>query len=308
MYNDYVGNHPGNRQWDELVNEKAPTYASYSGLPFVFCKAVAGYIVGAVRNSPGRFLAQNPDADWVEMSSDDATTHTSIELAIRSNSIRKKLIEQLDFLVSDVKYGPLRESVMNRFHLLPFMKVLRNRLVDDNALPKQSVRADRKVQGTQSLKRRHHGLRQAFLIAKPAANRLSVRRPVFLLSGQLQGEPENNAWLRSGDIVNAKWEEEDDALYWYKAELMHVSSSNYCQIRFFIDNSSQWTLLRDVTRYVPPYVGDVVEVKEEGEDGNYDEGTIVRAKGGGLYDVDMGDEVRKELHENSFRQTFYGAY
>jgi hypothetical protein len=298
MYNDYVGNHPGNRQWDELVNEKAPTYASYYGLPSAFRQAVAEYIVSAVRNSPGRFLAQSPDSDWVEMSSDDAITHTNVELAIRSNSIRKKVVKQLDFLVSDLKYGPLRESAMNRLDLLPYMEELRTRMVDDKPRSKQPVRAARKSKGFQNLKRRHRVLRRTFIIVEPRANRSSVRRPVVLHAGQLPGEPERNAWLRSGDIV-AKWDED-----WYKAKLLHVSSSNYCQIRFFIDNSSQRSLCSEVTRYVPPKVGDVVGVKVvEGEEDDYDKGTILRVKGGGFYDVDVDGEARSDLHENSFRQT-----
>jgi hypothetical protein len=106
MYNDYVGNHPGNCQWDQLVSEKASTYASYSELPSVFHQAVAEYIVSAVRNSRGRFLAQNPHSDWVEISADDAVTYTSVELAIRSNSIKKKVVRQLDFLISEAPFEP----------------------------------------------------------------------------------------------------------------------------------------------------------------------------------------------------------
>jgi hypothetical protein len=121
--------------------------------------------------------------------------------------------------------------------------------------------------------------------------------------GQLPGEPEADAWLRSGDIV-AKWENENGVPYWYKAKLLHVSSSNYCRIRFFIDNNSQRTLFRKVSRYHPPRVGDIVGVKVEDEEDDYDEGTILRAKGGGFYDVDVDGKVRKDLHENSFRQAF----
>jgi hypothetical protein len=305
IYNDYVGNHPGNRLWDELVNERAPTYASYSGLPSVFRQAVAEYIVSAVRHSQGRFLAQNPYSDWVEMRSEDAITHTNVELAIRSNSIRKKVVKQLDFLVSEVKYGPLRHSAMNKLNLLPYMKVLRSRLVDDKPLPKQPVMAYRKGEENQSLKRRHNVFRRTFLIAKPGTNWSSVRRLVTPHVGQLAGEPETNAWLRSGDIVNALWEEEDGVTFWYKAKLLHVSSSNYCQIRFFVDNYSPRTWLSKLTRYIPPSLGDVVGVKVEGENDDYDEGTILRVKGGGFYDVDVDGEVRKDLHENSFRQSFY---
>jgi hypothetical protein len=93
----------------------------------------------------------------------------------------------------------------------------------------------------------------------------------------------------------------------YKAKLLHVSSSNYCRIRFYIDNNSQRTRFRKMIRYVPPKVGDVVGVKVEGEADDYDEGTIVHSKGGGFYDVDLDGEVRKDLHENSFRQIVYAT-
>jgi hypothetical protein len=54
-------------------------------------------------------------------------------------------------------------------------------------------------------------------------------------------------------------------------------------------------------------VDDFVGVTVEGEADDYDEGTIVRAKAGGFYDVDVGGEVRKDSHENSVRQAIYGT-
>jgi hypothetical protein len=74
-------------------------------------------------------------------------------------------------------------------------------------------------------------------------------------------------------------------------------------IRFSIDNNVQRTRLRKVRRYIPPSVGDVVEVKVKGHEDHYDGGTILHANGGGFYYVEVDGEVRKDLHENSFHQT-----
>jgi hypothetical protein len=302
MYNDYVGNHPGNRLWNELVNEKAPTYASYAGLPSVFREAVAEYIVGAVRNSPGRFLAQKKSR-WVEMNTKDAITHTDFKLAVVSNSILKQVVQQLDFLISEAKYGHLRGSAMSQWDILPYLNQLGSRLVHGKLRPKEPVTAVRveKREGAQK-KLRENMFRRTFLLSKPEANRSSARRPVVIHVGQLPGEPEENAWLRAGDIVST-WYENDGVRHWYKSKIVRVFSTNECTIKYLgYDNKKiYWASLLDVKRYIPPKEGDVVEVGLETE---FHEGIILRDKGGGFYDVDIDGEVHEDISDDVFRQAY----
>jgi hypothetical protein len=63
------------------------------------------------------------------------------------------------------------------------------------------------------------------------------------------------------------------------------------------------SLLHKVRRYIPPSVGDVVEVKVKGQEAHYDGGTTLHANGGGFYVVEVDGEGRQDLHENSFHQT-----
>jgi hypothetical protein len=302
MYNDYVGNHPGNRLWNELVNEKAPTYASYSGLPSVFREAVAEYIVGVVRNSPGRFLAQK-NSCWVEMNSKAAISHTDFELAVGSNSILKQVVQQLYFLISEAKYGHLRDSAMSQWDILPFLNKLGNRLVYGKPRPKEPVTAARveKRKGTQK-KLRQNMFRRTFLLSKPEANRSSVRRPFVIHVGQLPGEPEENAWLRAGDIVST-WYENDGVAHWYKSKIVEVFSTNECAIKYLgYDDKVYRASLLDVKRYIPLKEGDVVEVGLETD--FYYEGIILRDKGGGFFDVDIDGEVYEDIRDDVFRQAY----
>ena len=294
MYNDYVENHPGNRLWNELVNEKAPTYASYSGLPSVFREAVAEYIVGAVRYASGRFLAQK-FSNWIEMSSEAAIAHTSFVLAVRSNSILKQVVQQLDFLISEAKFGHLRRSSMSELDILPYLKKLGRQLVYGKPRPKQPVMAARveKRKGTQK-KLNHDMLTRTFLLSKPEANRSSARRPVVIHVGQLPGEPEENAWLRAGDIVSTFYEGDG---YRYKSKLKQVWSTNECTIEYLGYNDTVKVALDYVTRYVPRKEGDKVQVRLGKV---FYHGVILWDKGGGFYDVDIDGAVYEDLRDEDF--------
>jgi hypothetical protein len=127
-----------------------------------------------------------------------------------------------------------------------------------------------------------------------------VRRPVVIHVGQLPGEPMKNAWLRAGDIVSTSYSE-DGISHWYKSKLLQVLSTSDCIIMYLGYNEVQKVRLRDVTRYIPPKLGDVVEVPLE--DDFFYEGIILREKGGGFYDVDIDGEVHEDLSDEFFCQT-----
>jgi hypothetical protein len=66
--------------------------------------------------------------------------------------------------------------------------------------------------------------------------------------GQYLGEQGKNMWLRAGDIIT-KREEEDDALYivLVQSEALARAELELMSDRFLIDDSSQMTLFRKVT-------------------------------------------------------------
>ena len=128
-YNDYIGSHPGNQVWNELIEDKIFVFASYSELLPVFRQAIAEYIVSGVHEKSGRFLYQHPKSHWVEMSDEDAMEVTQDELTVKSNGLLRNVIEELDFLISDAKYGPLRTATMTDNDIFPYLLDLKDLLL-----------------------------------------------------------------------------------------------------------------------------------------------------------------------------------
>ena len=230
MYNDYIGNHPGNRIWNELVSEKARTVASYSDLPTRFRTAVAEYIVGYLYSTAGRFLYQDEGADFVELSERDAVLYTQNELTIKSNAIRAKVLTQLGYLVSEAKYGHLRKSVMSKEYTFPFLIDLQQRLL--GSLPKSKKRNTLFARpGSRSRDnsstRPFHRSQMTTLPSLQTKVNVELKRPVNLMVGTC--EPSPNSYLTAGEEVEAKITTKKGKK-WHKAVIEDVSSDGYLSV------------------------------------------------------------------------------
>lgn len=305
LYNDYIGQHQaGNRLWNELIDEKVEIYALYNGLPPVFRRAVAEYIVGAVYEDEGRFLYQSPDARWIVMSDKDSATQTEYELAVKSNYIKKNVIKELEYLISEVKYDHKRESAMS-FYMLPYLLSLKTALATgapDNNKKITQARKGHVKKSSSSLRRL--GDSQSALPAFQSISEPSARRqPVKLHVGQLPSEPEDGAWLKVGDFVELMFRDES-AAYWYKAELLDVLSTNVCLLHFTAEDYDEIVACTSLSTYTPPKVGDKVELYAEDEDGEMDfhPCRIVKDNGNGSYNVNLSGQVYEDINDGEFRR------
>ena len=291
MYNDFIGNFPGNRLWNELVNEKALLYTVYStDLPSVFSEAVSEFIVSGVYDSAGRFLYQKRNSHWVEMSPEDAIKYTKLELAIKSNSILGHVVKQIDYLISEAKYGPLRKTAMMEMDIFPWLLELKYVLI--------GVSTERTSKNTSTVRIGEVSTTPStqFVVSSSLSKpqtmaRQSPRRPVVLHHGVLREEPEPNAWLREDDVVAMKIKEGEN---WgiFKATLNHVLSSGICFVQLHVDDTLQQVDCNDVSRYISPTIGDRVEVLINEQ---YYPGTIVEEKGEDLFDMNVSGRIFEDV-------------
>jgi len=296
MYNDFVSNHPGNRVWNRLVDEKVSIFESYSGLPPCFRLAVAEYIVGALHNQAARFLYQNNKSNFVEISTGQAVAQTVSELMAKSNFIRKKVLTQLDYLISEAKYGHLRESVMSKHYTAPLLFKLQSRLLGISSQPKRTTSVTIS-QHTKPKNPRHlfHHLPTATLSALEPKYK-STRRRVTLSVGKIHESP--FAYLRAGEIVEAKLTI-DNAMHWYKAVIEDVYSNGELLIVYLGSGQRDVTHRLRIYPYFAPEVGEAVEVKVGM---HYKNGTIHLEKGNGLYDVEVDGNILEDMSDESFRR------
>lgn len=303
MYNDFIGNVPGNRLWNDLVEETTTLFKSYSHLPAVFTEAISEFIVGAVQDNAGRFLYQNFQSHWAELSFDDSVEITTRELVIRSNSILNKMIKEVDFLISEAKYGALRKAAMVKNDIFEYLLDLKDRFVESVSRKKKeatlcTIRPDAAFTSQSS---RFVPPPTLPSVRRSAKKESSSRQVVLLPVGQVPGEPEPNAWLREGDIVNAK-RKEGGQWGMFKATLKHVLSSGICFVEFHIDETMDQVLCKlEMTRFKPPKVEDRVDIKMA--DGQFLLGMIVRNKGDGIYNVRVSDgRLFENMSDGSFRR------
>lgn len=295
MYNDYVGNHPGNRVWNELIDEKASTFASYSGLPSRFSTAVSDYIVGALYNNAGRFLYQNEMGDFVNIRKSDAVAQTEQELTTKSNSIRSWVVTQLEYLGSEAKYGHLRESVMSTEYTLPFLVELQSKLLGFSSETDES-RSIVRPHSNDGRPNRQFQLLGTTTLSVPQTTSKALRRPETLKVGRLYRSPYGS--LQSGEIVEAKLET-GGVERWYQAQVLDVFSTGDAYVAYLHSDTQQETRHARLREYFPPVIGENVEVKV---DHGYKKGTILLDKGDGIFDVEVAGKVLEDQRDVSFRR------
>ena len=292
MHNDFVGNHPGNRFWNELVDEKASIFAVYDGLPFRFGVAVADYIVGALYKYA---LYQNAGANFVEISKRDALVYTIEELAIKSNTIAKQVLTELEFLISEAKYGHLRKSAMSKQHAFPFLVNFYSQLLASSPPSKRTTSVVRTHTKTQRSNQQFQPLR-AIALPTLGAKSKPTRRPVVLKVGKFERSPYFH--LQEGKIVDVQLKQ-DNVMRWYKAEIDKVMSTGYVSV-VLLGSDEGFDIHRlKIRQYVAPRVGETVEVEVDDE---YEEGIILQAKGNGLYDVEDDGDIFEDIGDQSFRR------
>lgn len=298
--NDFIGNFPGNRLWNELVNEKAALYASYlaSGLPPAFSEAIPEFIVSGVDESAGRFLYQTWQSHWAEMSFEDSVKHTRLELAIKSNSILTNVIKEVEFLLSETKYGSLRTTAMMENDVFPFLLDLKERLIGNSNEETRKNTTTVRAGKTPTPQFRQFAV--ASFLSKPQTVAKFPFRPVVLHVGQHPEEPEPDAWLREGDVVDVKIKERGRRRI-YKATLTHALSSGICFVLTHIDEERhQVECKTDLRHYVLLNNGDKVEVLI---DDKFYSGTIVEEKGDDFYDVQVSGRIFEDVGGDLFRRT-----
>lgn len=295
LYNDVVGNHPGNLAWSEMIGGMTFVNVSSGCLG----QAIATYIVSAIHRSSGRFLYQR-DADWVELSKEDAITQTKEELIIKSNPIRERVLTELGYQLSEAKYGRYRGTVMSA-HSLVRLGILRRKLLGFT-LSSIDTCSSMSVPMTIRVRDDSNGHSQDRL---PALGHSSTGPPVhrstlLLAPTSSRIEPEPGVWLKTGDIIDAV-DVEHGIMYWYKAQIDHVSSLGRFHVTFLGYEDEMAIVDRSyVRRYIPPLVGDSVEI-EVGQE-KYQTGIIVRKQGNDLFDVKVDREVLRNRNDKTFRR------
>lgn len=289
MYNDWTRDHPGSQLFQTLVREYATAYGSVRSE--LFEDATAGFIVGAVEFSQGRFLLQNRN-EWLWLDRKDAIDFTRAELVVETHPLLKYMRQELRFLESDYKYGVHRGTVLSQ-KSLDALKHLKNTLLRNTPAGKAIFTSvEEKETGQQSeIKAVFYQIHPKLVIST------GTKRPFSALKGQRRivgltdkpTEPKFGQWLKSGDPIEGTEVLETGDAHWYKGTLFKVTASGSYYNKY--DDNSYSVVSRNLVRlYKPYFVGEELEVLLE--DDNVDVGTISLDHDDGTYDIFLDDEEK----------------
>jgi hypothetical protein len=200
--------HPGNKAWNEMVSHHS---LGYNRLPSRLQELLCTHIALWVRQAQRRVLTKNVDDDWAELTGEMAERFYHKALLQRSDPFVRKAVTQIDFLLSETKYGKWRDTSMHRGVIPSFLRKLQDKIL---RLPWSHISKRSNVVGPDGIHipRKMQGLPQplvlppSLLSSIPNGPRLLTNRRRMLPVKPATNEPYVGAWFQGGDIVEAKYQ------------------------------------------------------------------------------------------------------
>jgi len=255
MYRDYINiGHPGNLVWKDVLDAVIPIYKGYSD--DLFRNAVAEFAVSTMLAESRRFLYQSPDSHWVWISAKDSVKHATLQLKINSNPVIKAIVSKIDHLISESKYGYLRETAMAQVETKPFLEEMKKKILGESLELKYTKSIVRF--GDSGMIGAATPFPSLFTLERPVSSAKHVRRPVALHPGDLPEEPGAGAWIKSGDIVEAYYKESRKVAHWYMGTVTKIASQGLFSISFQ-DGTFDTMGVGDVRRHRPVEIGEELQ-------------------------------------------------
>jgi hypothetical protein len=108
--------HAGNAAWAERAEDRA---SGYNRLPAALQFLVCDDLLARLRQQGRRVLVKNANSDWAESPSATSLRWCHKDLMKRADPTVMSVVRQLDFLLTDAKFGRWRETAMVRREWIP---------------------------------------------------------------------------------------------------------------------------------------------------------------------------------------------
>jgi hypothetical protein len=244
-------------------------------------------VVDWVGQGMGRFLSQNEEGNWAEMSFPDAQKSIHKGFMKEANPIVATVLKELAYLLSETKFGIFRDKAIHRQHIPDLLEKLQDEMLDPPPFdPKnnKSVTTDPSTSSGSMSGRPSSAVSEAPALRERVA---PVERP-SLPPEYIISEPYPGAWSQEGDVVEAKYNGVHNE--WYRATIvdMNVDASTY-DVQY-----DDGELDEDLCRLcIRPYkalrLDEEVGVREEDGDIFYN-GRIIQVHADGTVDIDAGED------------------
>ncbi|GFH48196.1 hypothetical protein CTEN210_04672 [Chaetoceros tenuissimus] len=221
-------------------------------------------VVDGLRREGTRLLLQNHNADWVELSVEDAKAYTKQYLFLETNNAVKAIHRESRYLESSFKYGLKYKGAMAQRYGPALVKNLTKSILDNagvpyfdpyplsgNSLnnPKSSSSAMKKEMPKPFGKPR-------FTLLYPHRS-ISLQRTTSSIPKKIQVG--KGGMLKVGDIVEAKYQGAFNEFY--KGQIVSVQEGSIVDVLYSDGEIDKGLDQSHVKAFVPYYEGESVEVK-----------------------------------------------
>jgi hypothetical protein len=118
--------HPGNRMWNDLVNQMAPAYDRLSS---TLQTSVRNHMLKLVENESRRILIQTDQSDWANATPEIRHMFSHKSLLQSSNRFLQHILQKVDYMITEIRYGYWRDTILYHKHISQLIYYLRNELM-----------------------------------------------------------------------------------------------------------------------------------------------------------------------------------
>jgi hypothetical protein len=118
--------HPGNREWKDLVTHFSPSYNQMSP---ALQDTIRNQILRIINQESRRILIQSDDFNWASTTHEIRHNFAHKSLLQRSSRLMNHVLQTLDNLLSEVRYGYWRDTSLHKKHISHLIISLRDQIM-----------------------------------------------------------------------------------------------------------------------------------------------------------------------------------
>ena len=188
--------HPGNKAWSDMINQNAQ---GYHRLPIQLQKQLRSSLLQTVREEHRHIMVKNIEGNWAEVDEMTADWLCHKELFSSSSSLVGEVTRQIDYLLSETRFGFWRDTTLHLEYIPTMLEKLQDSIL-------HLSREQRLV--------RHHGRpksgtpRVAAVAVTPAGTRNTSMSRLNLPPRPKSEAPIDEVWLKEFDTIEATYDGE----------------------------------------------------------------------------------------------------
>lgn len=260
--NRFIDYHPGNARLDYFIGHFASSDndAEIRTLPSSLQDLIVKTILGEIKREGRRILIQTGDGGWAVMTPSESYNTVTRALLKTDDKLLRILDTKIALMISDARHGVQRETLMAQKFTVSQLERLRNELFTLDGMRRSSPLSKE----TMPDKMTQFSITPT---AKMPTGRRSRGESANTFSLSCICDPKRCSqndieFLPSiGDIVEAQYEGKHNEFY--KAKVIRVNNpfKGGYDVEYFDGDVDRGLASWSVRRYVPPYLGEVVEAK-----------------------------------------------